>query len=178
MLNTRLRWFVDKQSKPDPAQSGFRPGRSTIDNPVQLETKVLTGMANKYTGAVFIDISKAFDLVWLDGLIYKLRHLFHITCSALCFIRSFLKGRKIQVTVNQETSELHSLIDNGTPQGSVISPTLFNLMINDLSTTIQHQKQPYQVPTSPSLQMTQKLPYEWLYQNDKHQTTKHIRLDL
>ena len=145
MLNTRLRWYLDKQGKLDPAQSGFRPGRSTIDNLVQLETKVLTGMANKkYTGAVFIDISKAFDLVWHDGLIYKLRHMFHITGNALCFIRSFLSGRKIQVTVNQATSELHSL-DNGTPQGSVISPTLFNLMINDLSTAIQHQKQPYQV---------------------------------
>ena len=94
MLNTRLRWFLDKQGKLDPAQSGFRPGRSTIDNLVQLETKVLTGIANnKYTGAVFIDISKAFDLVWHDGLIYKLRHQFHITGNALCFIRSFLTGR-------------------------------------------------------------------------------------
>jgi retron-type reverse transcriptase len=45
---------------------------------------------------------------------------------------------------SQPTLELHSL-DNGTPQGSVISPTLFNLMINDLSTAIQHQKQSYQV---------------------------------
>jgi retron-type reverse transcriptase len=127
------------------AQSGFRPGRSAIDNRVQQETKVLTGMANnKYAGAVFIDISKAFDLVWHDGLIYKLCHLFHITDNALCFIRSFLNGRKIQATVNQATSELHSL-DNGTPQGSVISPTLFNLMINGLSTAIQHQKQPYNV---------------------------------
>jgi hypothetical protein len=64
MLNTRLRWFLDKQDKLDPALSGFRPGRITIDNIVQLETKVLTGMANdKYTGAIFIDISKAFDLV-------------------------------------------------------------------------------------------------------------------
>jgi hypothetical protein len=55
--NIRLRWFLDKQGKLDPAQSGFHPGRSTIDNRIQLETKVLTGMANKkYTGAVFIDI--------------------------------------------------------------------------------------------------------------------------
>jgi hypothetical protein len=84
MLKTRLRWFLDKQGKLDPAQSGFRPRHSTIDNLVQLEAKVLTGMANnKYTGAVFIDISKVFDLVWHDGLLYKLRHLFHITGTAL-----------------------------------------------------------------------------------------------
>jgi hypothetical protein len=50
---------------------------------------------------------------------------------------------------------MHSL-DNGLPQASVVSPTLFNLMINDLSTTIQHQKQPYQVADLPSSQMTQK----------------------
>jgi hypothetical protein len=46
MPNTRLRWLLDKQGKLDPAQSGFRPGRSTIDNLVQLETKVLTEMVN------------------------------------------------------------------------------------------------------------------------------------
>jgi hypothetical protein len=50
----------------------------------------------------------------------------------------------MQVTVNHATLELHSW-DNGKPQGSVISSTLFNLMIIDLSTAMQHQKQPYLV---------------------------------
>jgi hypothetical protein len=56
VLNTRLRWFLGKQGKLYPAQSGFRPEHSTVDNLVQLEN-------NEYMGAVFIDISKAFDLV-------------------------------------------------------------------------------------------------------------------
>jgi hypothetical protein len=59
----RLRWCLDKQGKLDPAQSGFPARHSIIDNLVQLEIKVLKGMANKCIGAVVIDISKAFDLV-------------------------------------------------------------------------------------------------------------------
>jgi hypothetical protein len=50
MFNTTLTWFLDKQSKLDDAQSGFHPGHSTIENLVQLETQICTGMANnKYT---------------------------------------------------------------------------------------------------------------------------------
>jgi hypothetical protein len=150
MINTKLRWFPDKRGKLDPAQRRFRSGQSTIDNLVQLETEVLTGMANKkYTGAVFMDISKAFNLDWHAVVIYKLGTNFD-TSSILLATPSispgfFLTGRKIQVTVNQATSELHSL-KNGTPQGSdVISPTLFSLMINDLSTIIQQQKHPNRV---------------------------------
>ena len=48
------------------------------------------------------------------------------------FIKDFLQDRKIQIKVNQETSELYDL-PNGIPQGSVISPTLFNIMIDDLA---------------------------------------------
>jgi hypothetical protein len=78
MLTTRLRWFLDKQGKLYPVQSRFCIGNTAIDDLVQLETKVLTGMANnKYTGTVFIDISKAFDLVWHDELIQAWPHVPH-----------------------------------------------------------------------------------------------------
>ena len=47
-------------------------------------------------------------------------------------------NRKIQVKINTETSEVYNL-ENGTLQGSVISPILFNLMVNDLHTELIKQ---------------------------------------
>ena len=137
MLNNRLRWFLDTHDLLDSAQSGFRKGRSTIDQLVKLETQIKCANMNKQlTGVVFLDISKAFDLVWHNGLLYKLKH-HGIQGHILHFIKSFLLGRTIQVSVNQILSNKYPL-ENGTPQGSVISPTLFNIMANDLADEIKY----------------------------------------
>ncbi|KAK3103174.1 hypothetical protein FSP39_017008 [Pinctada imbricata] len=135
VLNNRLRWYLEKKGIIDPAQSGFRSNRSTLDHLVTLETEIKCGIASKqYTGAVFLDISKAFDLVWHEGLIYKTKN-YGITGKFLNFIKNFLTDRKIQVKVNENLSDTYDL-ENGTPQGSVISPTLFNIMVNDLAEVI------------------------------------------
>ena len=135
ILNNRLKWYLDRKGIIDPAQSGFRSNRSTLDHLVTLETEIKCGIASKqYTGAVFLDISKAFDLVWHEGLIYKTKN-YGITGKFLNFIKNFLTDRKIQVKVNETLSDTYDL-ENGTPQGSVISPTLFNIMVNDLAEVI------------------------------------------
>ena len=56
-------------------RSGFRNGRSILDHLVKLETEVRCALdSGQMTGAVFLDISKAFDLVWHEGLIYKIKN--------------------------------------------------------------------------------------------------------
>jgi len=47
------------------------------------------------------------------------------------WIKYFLKNRTIEVRIGSELSSIYT-IDNGTPQGSVCSPILFNIMINDV----------------------------------------------
>ena len=69
---------------------------------------------------VFLDFQAAFDLVWREGLLYKLRGL-GIGGNMHRWINDFLTGRTIKVKVGGEFSEPQPL-DNGTPQGSVISP--------------------------------------------------------
>ena len=55
-------------------QSGFRPGDSTINQLLSITTEIYEAFKNyEEVRAVFLDISKAFDKVWHEGLIFKLR---------------------------------------------------------------------------------------------------------
>jgi hypothetical protein len=75
------------------------------------------------TAAVFLDINKAFDTTWQPGLLYKLSKL-QFSNSLIKLISSFLSQRKFRVLVEDEV-----------PQGSVLSPTPYNLYINDTPQT-------------------------------------------
>ena len=69
-------------------------------------------------------------MLWIDGLLYKLKKL-QVQGHMYDWIRSFLTSRTIQVKIGNSHSEKLTL-ENGTPQGSVISPLLFLVMINDI----------------------------------------------
>ena len=77
--------------------------------------------------------SKAFDRVWHKVLLAKLP-IFGLHHTLIKWIVSFLSDRSIAVRVNGFFSKLHS-INAGVPKGSVISPVIFILFINDLLTS-------------------------------------------
>jgi hypothetical protein len=85
------------------------------------------------TAAVFLDIEKAFDTTWQLGLLYKLSKL-QFSISLIKLIGSFLSQRKFRVSVEGEMSTPRYM-QAGVPQGSVLSPTLYNLCINDTRQT-------------------------------------------
>ena len=78
---------------------------------------------------MYLDISKAFDRVWHDGLIYKLKR-----CGAwgqLFLIQSFLKDQKQRTVLNGQNSKWGD-ISAGVPQVSILGPLFFLVYINEL----------------------------------------------
>lgn len=136
MITERLTHYVESRGIISMYQSGFRRGRSTMDPIISLETEIRKAQVNKeVVAAVFIDIEKAYDMVWKEGVLINLDKL-GITGRMFKWVKDFLFGRTIQVRIGSAFSGKY-VVENGTPQGSVISPILFTIMINDIFSHVQ-----------------------------------------
>ena len=127
----RLSWHMDTNGLFNRHQSGFRRMRCCQDHIIRLQDDIQRAFAaGQTTTGVFIDLEKAFDLMWTDGLLYKLQRL-GIQGQMFKWIRNFLSDRSIRVRVGASLSRSF-LMENGSPQGSVISPVLFIILLNDI----------------------------------------------
>lgn len=112
-------------------QYGFRPGMSTIDAVEQLVSAITAGFNDRsVTTTAICDLSKAFDCVDHDILLKKLS-FYGVIGNEIKFLRSFLSNRQQKVFVNGEFSSTVDVL-YGVPQGSVLGPFLFLVMVNDL----------------------------------------------
>ena len=110
---------------------GYRKGFSTQQALLLLiERRKNTLDQNAYGGAIFMDLSKAFNTINHDRLIAKLGACGSDTAS-FKLIRSYLANRFQRTKVNTSFSSWSKLF-LGVPQGSVLVPLLFNIYFNDL----------------------------------------------
>ena len=132
IIQIQLTKFLDVNKILVKEQSGFRARHSTTTALMRVTDDWLKAMDNgQYTGAVFIDLQKAFDMVNHELLLLKLSGL-GIAGKSLEWFASYLSNRKIITFLNNTLSEEYS-INNGVPQGSLIGPILFAIFINDLA---------------------------------------------
>lgn len=127
--------FIDRCSLLSDRQYGFVSGRGTqllLDDVADELYSAFEG--NMFSCAIFLDVSKAFDTVDHDVLLRKLwkfgfRGPFH------SLLANLLDGRSQIVSVDNVNSTLR-MLQVGVPQGSVLSPLLFNIYVNDLESVI------------------------------------------
>ena len=116
-------------------QSGFKRGDSCINQLISITHDILNSLDEGLeVRGVFLDISKAFDKVWHDGLIYKLQQN-GISGELLNILIDFLKNRKQGVVLNGQSSNWVD-IKAGEPQGSIMGPLLFLIYINDIGKSL------------------------------------------
>ena len=115
-------------------QAGFQRNRNCCDQVLALTNFIELGFQKGMkTGVVFVDLSAAYDTVWKRGLLLKLSVI--IPCrKTLTLMMNMLSDRCIQVEINGKNSSKR-ILNNGLPQGSVLSCFLYCLYTSDIPNT-------------------------------------------
>ena len=131
--------FLRVSLSSSPSQHGFKPRHSTISALLPLSTEIVRGFNEKKpatrTGLLCVDLSKAFDVVDHHRLLKKVGDT-DLHPNLKRWLVAYLRDRRIQVEFQGKTSTWKK-VKMGVPQGSVLSPLLFNFFVRDIASSAQ-----------------------------------------
>ena len=140
LLNNRLQEFLAKNNIISKFQNGFQKNRRTSDHIFVLKCLIEEAKSKKRPiYGCFVDLKKAFDSVWIQGLLYKMSHKYNVSSKLIRIFKSMYGDLKARVYSNGILGPLFK-ITIGTRQGCNLSPTLFNLFINDIPLILSKAK--------------------------------------
>ena len=101
VVNQRLKWYLETNDLLAPEQAGFRQFNTTEDQTTYLAQEIEDAFQEKkVTRVAWIDIQRAFDKVWIDGLIVKLMRN-GVANNMLKWIQSYQFNRRVRVSLDQ-----------------------------------------------------------------------------
>ena len=133
MVKNRMEAWLEDHAKINNTQAGFRSFHSTSTQLGRVTNYVFDGVQEKLpqsSAMVLYDFSRAYDRVWRNKLLVKMIKL-GMPTRMVRWTKAFLEARIAKVRYN-EGSSCYRKFTQGLPQGSVVSPLLFNIFINDL----------------------------------------------
>ena len=124
LLDARLRSLFKKFNLLDEEQEGFQSLKSTVRSLYRLKMESLEVRMSRKSGALIsIDFEKAFDSVWINGLLQKL-YQSGVRGKFIKLIERILQSRQLSIEIGNLRSQYFGAKD-GLPQGGVLSPILF-----------------------------------------------------
>uniref|UniRef100_A0A8K9V0N5 Reverse transcriptase domain-containing protein n=1 Tax=Oncorhynchus mykiss TaxID=8022 RepID=A0A8K9V0N5_ONCMY len=142
IINSRLVHFLNENNVLSKCQIGFLPNYRTTDHVFTLHT-LIDNQTNQNKGKVFscfVDLKRAFDSIWSEGLLYKLMES-GVGGKTYDIIKSMYTNNKCAVKMGKKHTHLFTQ-GGGVRQGCSLSPTLFNIYINELARALEKSAAP------------------------------------